>query len=185
MSDTPRTDAELFFADVAVGRTESVVHADFARQLERELAAAQAVIAQMREARPAGLREAARLVRMWLQDPDVARMTETARDACRKVNFWPEWLENTAKDEAIVSTTNALTMNPPSALEAERKQAKREALEDAAGEFEYYTTIDFDGPAVAGYLRHMIAELDKGQEPGVAPGSAVDCSEETWKTESK
>lgn len=48
-----------------------------------------------------GLNEATRLVRMWLKDPDVERMTETARDACRKVNFWPGWLEQAAIDAAI------------------------------------------------------------------------------------
>lgn len=52
-----------------------------------------------------GLLEAARLVRLWLSDPDVQRMTETSRDACRKVNFWPEWLELAAIDNSTHQET--------------------------------------------------------------------------------
>lgn len=38
--DTPETDAEVFFAEVGVNRTESVVTAETARKLERERNAA-------------------------------------------------------------------------------------------------------------------------------------------------
>ncbi len=36
MTDTPETDADVFFAEVAVNRTEAVVTAELARKLERE-----------------------------------------------------------------------------------------------------------------------------------------------------
>jgi hypothetical protein len=56
MSETPRTDAAMFYADDAVStppyfqRGAEVVHAEFARSLERALSASQARERVMREA---------------------------------------------------------------------------------------------------------------------------------------
>lgn len=52
MSDTPRTDAEAHRVDHGPKWYEEVVSADFARQLERELAAERASRAALLEARP-------------------------------------------------------------------------------------------------------------------------------------
>lgn len=69
------------------------------QQRTQQLTAARSALEEAkRDGMAAGLREASRLVQLWLKDPDVARMTETARDACRKVNFWHEWLDQLASD---------------------------------------------------------------------------------------
>lgn len=45
-----------------------------------------------------GLKEAGRLISLWLKDPDVQRMLEFARDASRKVTSWPDRLNGEAED---------------------------------------------------------------------------------------
>jgi hypothetical protein len=62
MTNTPRTDAEAFHPSE---KHQQLVHADFARQLERELAETKRLLAEAREeGRQAGLREAAKMVEM-------------------------------------------------------------------------------------------------------------------------
>lgn len=46
-----------------------------------------------------GLKEAGRLISLWLKDPDVQRMLEFARDASRKVTSWPDRLTGEAEAE--------------------------------------------------------------------------------------
>lgn len=49
MSDTPRTDAEVVEDDNGLSGYVDVVDADFARQLERELAEANSIIRKLRD----------------------------------------------------------------------------------------------------------------------------------------
>ena len=74
MSDTPRTDQRAFKA--AFLTTEAIVTADFARELERELAAAKAEVAKSNAER-----DAAR--RMYC--------VEMSRQSSEPKKFTPEW----------------------------------------------------------------------------------------------
>ena len=73
---TPRTDANSFFADVKVGKTLECVTADFARTLERDLAAARAEVAALRESLSEAIDQRAKTKEWRTDHPDTTGSPE-------------------------------------------------------------------------------------------------------------